>query len=300
LFLLTLFQYVGETNNQVRNLFSLAQKLAPCILCIDELDGLFRERSDSEHEVSRDLKTEFLQWWDGMLTDPSSSSATAKRQPILVIGASNRPFDVDAAVLRRLPAAFYVGLPDAATRTFYLRRLLEKIPSDVDLHRVAMMTEGYSPSDLRQVLQSAAVMGPMKEFSIRRRSMEAEADRDDDTKSTDLEKLRPRNLETRDVLMALAHSPPTPLSSDYRRALKNFARLNLPHFSTPDSLDGFRDGLDTSMLDTKWETSEGTFYHLGQLDVDPHTFDTLFDVMSHFSSQSEDSTDSEDDETDQD
>lgn len=289
---------MGETNNQVRNLFSLAQKLAPCILCIDELDGLFRERSDTEHEVSRDLKTEFLQWWDGMLSDPSSSSTGAKRQPILVIGASNRPFDVDAAVLRRLSAAFYVGLPDAATRTFFLGRLLEKIPSDVDLHRIAMMTEGYSPSDLRQVLQSAAVMGPMKEFSIRRRSMEAETD--GDTKSTDLEKLRPRKLETRDVLMALAHSPPTPMSLDYRRALKNFARLNLPHFSTPESSDGIRDGLDAPMLDTKWETGEGTFYHLGQLDVDPQTFDTLFDVMSHFSSQSDDSTDSEDEETDQD
>lgn len=54
-------KYVGDTNLQVRALFSLAQKLSPCILCIDELDGLFRERSSSEHDVSRDLKTEFLQ-----------------------------------------------------------------------------------------------------------------------------------------------------------------------------------------------------------------------------------------------
>jgi SpoVK/Ycf46/Vps4 family AAA+-type ATPase len=60
-------KYVGETNQQVRSLFSLANKLAPCVLCIDELDGLFRERNENEHEVSRDLKTEFLQWWDGMM-----------------------------------------------------------------------------------------------------------------------------------------------------------------------------------------------------------------------------------------
>jgi hypothetical protein len=110
--------------------------------------------------------------------------------------------------------------------------------------------------------------------------------------------LRPRNLETTDVLMALASSPPTPMSLEYRRALKSFARLNLPHFSTPESSAGIRDDPDSTMLDTRWETSEGTFYHLGQLDVDPQTFDTLFDVMSHFSSQSEDITDSEDDETD--
>ena len=58
-------KYVGDTNLQVRALFSLAHKLSPCIVCIDELDGLFRERSLQEHDVSRDLKTEFLQWWDG-------------------------------------------------------------------------------------------------------------------------------------------------------------------------------------------------------------------------------------------
>lgn len=56
-------KYVGETQLQVRALFSLAKKLSPCILCIDELDGLFRERSATEHDVSRDLKTEFLQWY---------------------------------------------------------------------------------------------------------------------------------------------------------------------------------------------------------------------------------------------
>ena len=61
-------KYVGETNLRVRSLFSLASKLAPCILCIDELDGLFRERCDSENEVTRELKTEFLQWWDGLTT----------------------------------------------------------------------------------------------------------------------------------------------------------------------------------------------------------------------------------------
>jgi ATPase family AAA domain-containing protein 1 len=67
----------------VRALFSVARKIAPCVLFVDELDGLFRERGGEDHDVGRDLKTEFLQLWDGIrhhqqCTDSSSS--------ILVIG----------------------------------------------------------------------------------------------------------------------------------------------------------------------------------------------------------------------
>ena len=95
-----LSKYVGETNQRVRTLFALANKLGPCVLCLDELDGILRERHDQEHDVARELKTEFVQWWDGMLQGTSNTVSHRQKQqhPILVIGATNRPFDVDAAL----------------------------------------------------------------------------------------------------------------------------------------------------------------------------------------------------------
>ena len=185
-------KYVGETNLQVRSLFSLAAKLAPCILCIDELDGLFRERSESEHEVSRDLKTEFLQWIDGMMTLPKQAD-----RKILVIGATNCPFDVDSAILRRLPQEHFVGLPNMPARSVLLTKLLRTVPTEkaLDIHQIAMRTEGYSPSDLRQLLQTAALSGPIRDSG---RSQDSEAPA--------------RPLSTDDVLEALRSVPPTPMS----------------------------------------------------------------------------------------
>jgi hypothetical protein len=198
-------KYVGETNQQVRSLFSLAKKLAPCVLCIDELDGLFRERSENEHEVSRDLKTEFLQWWDGML----SGSPGEGDKRILVIGATNRPFDVDSAVLRRLPQSQFIGLPDLSARLMFLKQILRHVPTDakLDVHQIASMSEQYSPSDLRQLLQTAALSGPLREASYSKTS-----------------RSQPRPLTTEDVLHAFQQVPPSPLSAQYRAALSNFAR----------------------------------------------------------------------------
>ena len=59
-------KYVGKTNLNVRALFSVARKISPCAIFVDELDGLFRERGGEDHDVGRELKTEFLQLWDGI------------------------------------------------------------------------------------------------------------------------------------------------------------------------------------------------------------------------------------------
>ena len=125
-------KYVGETNLQVRSLFSLLQnKLFPCIVVLDELDGLFRERHDNEHDASRELKTEFLQWLSGIMTTSSSSGnsktthSASPRHPLIVVGATNRPLDVDSAILRRLPQRFYIGLPDFATRCQLIQKMLQ-------------------------------------------------------------------------------------------------------------------------------------------------------------------------------
>lgn len=139
-------KYVGETNTRVRTLFTALQKIAPVLLCLDEVDGLFRERQVQEHEVNRDLKTEFLQWWDGLLSG----------EKIWIVAATNRPFEVDSAVLRRLPRQYYIGHPDVEAREVMLHNLLENLPHGVDLNHIARLTHGFTASDLRRLLQTAA------------------------------------------------------------------------------------------------------------------------------------------------
>lgn len=259
-------KYVGETNQQCRALFSLAQKLSPCIICIDELDGLFRKRSENEHEVSRDLKTEFLQHWEGMLSRASSRN--------LVVAATNRPFDVDEAVLRRFTQSHLVGLPDVTARTRFLRRLLEGIPTaeDVDATQLATQTEGYSPSDLRRLLQTAAAMGPLRESLA-----------------------QPRALRWHDIEQALQVVSSTPLSAEYRQALSQFIRTNqqsttMPQSSSPVShadhhqdssyhFGSHRNGDSSS----PWETEWGNFYNIGDLRVDAPTFELLSSLMERLS-----------------
>jgi len=286
-------KYVGETNSQVRQLFSLAHKLSPCILCIDELDGLFRERSDSEHEVSRDLKTEFLQWWDGMLTPSAGSGHGGK---ILVIGATNRPFDVDAAVLRRLPQSHFVGLPDAAARSYLLKQLLSKVPTDdnIDVTRIAIQTEGYSPSDLRQVLQTAALMGPMRESRTSSPVL-----------SQQTEQKSPRRLSTNDILEALQQTPPTPMSQNYRMALSNFANLNRPApagtanpSAVGPSTASFGITRGNSGSGNIWETDWGNFYDVGTVEVDDDTFDALRNFVQELENLSDDDSDGDGDDSD--
>ncbi|GAX10491.1 hypothetical protein FisN_21Lh192 [Fistulifera solaris] len=179
-------KWVGETNMRVRTLFTALQKLAPVMLCLDEVDGLFRERQIQEHEVSRDLKTEFLQWWDGLLSG----------EKIWIVAATNRPFEVDSAVLRRLPRQFYIDQPNLAARKKMLRNLLEGLPHDIDVEHVAFHTDGFSASDLRRLLQLAAK--GCKELD------------------TYVE------MTTGHVLGALDFVQPTPQTPAYRAALKKY------------------------------------------------------------------------------
>lgn len=264
--------YLGETNEKVKSLFQLAQQLAPCIVCIDELDGLFRERNDSEHETSRNLKTEFLQWWDGLLD-------SSKNKNILFIGATNRPFDVDSAVLRRLPQSHLIGLPDAATRAKLFVKLLKDVPnsfsSAADIYELAAQTEGYTPSDIKQVLQTAALMGPM---------------RDQGASSS-------RTLTLMDVQTALRHTPPTPLSSSYRYELGNFcAHQRQQHSPQGGGGNPFMDSnaFMNPNQQFKWETEAGErFYNVGTVHVDNDTFNALSDIVEFWDSLLDDSDDAD-------
>lgn len=138
-------KYVGEGEKMVRALFAVARELQPAIIFIDEIDSLLSERSQSEHEASRRLKTEFLIQFDGLPT------GSCEIERIVVMAATNRPYELDEAALRRFPKRVYVTLPDFDTRISLLSSLLQKqnSPLTVDeLKVLARQTEGYSGSDL--------------------------------------------------------------------------------------------------------------------------------------------------------
>lgn len=96
----------------MRSVFSLARRLSPCVVFIDEIDALFGARLGARESsgsiAHRGVITEFMQEMDGL--------TSSKDDNIIVIGATNRPFDLDDAVLRRLPRRLLVDLPGEKER----------------------------------------------------------------------------------------------------------------------------------------------------------------------------------------
>ncbi|XP_020578958.1 uncharacterized protein LOC110023738 [Phalaenopsis equestris] len=144
-------KWFGEGEKYVKAVFSLASKIAPSVVFVDEVDSMLgRRENPGEHEAMRKMKNEFMVNWDGL--------RTKDKERVLVLAATNRPFDLDEAVIRRLPRRLMVNLPDAANREKILRVILakESLAADVDLEALANMTDGYSGSDLKNLCVTAA------------------------------------------------------------------------------------------------------------------------------------------------
>ncbi|KAI3673600.1 hypothetical protein L6452_39723 [Arctium lappa] len=144
-------KWFGEGEKYVKAVFTLASKISPSVVFVDEVDSMLgRRENPGEHEAMRKMKNEFMVNWDGLRTKDT--------ERVLVLAATNRPFDLDEAVIRRLPRRLMVNLPDAPNRAKILKVILAKedLSPDIDLDAVASMTEGYSGSDLKNLCVTAA------------------------------------------------------------------------------------------------------------------------------------------------
>ncbi|KAI5417264.1 hypothetical protein KIW84_042037 [Lathyrus oleraceus] len=162
-------KWFGEGEKYVKAVFSLASKAAPSVIFIDEADSMLgRRENPGEHEATRKMKNEFMVNWDGLRTKDS--------ERVLVLAATNRPFDLDEAVVRRLPRRLMINLPDAPNRAKILKVILakEELSPDVDLDAVASMTDGYSGSDLKNLCVTAAHC-PIKEILEKEKKERASA-----------------------------------------------------------------------------------------------------------------------------
>ncbi|XP_043688300.1 outer mitochondrial transmembrane helix translocase [Telopea speciosissima] len=143
-------KWFGDAQKLVAAVFSLAYKLQPAIIFIDEVDSFLGQRRNTDHEALTNMKTEFMALWDGFTTDQNAR--------VMVLAATNRPSELDEAILRRLPQAFEIGIPDCSERAKILKVILkgEKVEDDIDFDHIARLCEGYTGSDLLELCKQAA------------------------------------------------------------------------------------------------------------------------------------------------
>jgi len=152
----------GDSEKLVRVLFELARYHQPSTIFVDEVDSILSSRTGSgEHEASRRMKTELLIQLDGLIK--------SKGERVFLLAASNLPWELDMALLRRLEKRILVPLPGEDSREAMLRYHLPPGPADsgkraeedVEFEAFSQALEGYSGSDIRLVCKEAA-MKPLR------------------------------------------------------------------------------------------------------------------------------------------
>ena len=150
-------KWVGEGEKMVKTLFAIAAAYQPAVVFIDEVDSLLCSRSDNENEASRRIKTEFLCQMEGTNTNTNAR--------LLLIGATNRPQELDDAALRRFVKKLYIPLPNKTGRTAFLKSIMMKEMelgnkyeiNEEEIEYIVQKTKGYSGADLRNLCAEAAL-----------------------------------------------------------------------------------------------------------------------------------------------
>jgi len=150
-----LSKWLGESEKLVKTLFDMARAERPSIVFIDEIDSLCSARSDNESESSRRVKTEFLVQMNGVGNDSDG---------ILVLAATNIPWQLDTAIRRRFEKRIYIGLPEAPARATMFKIHLGTTPHEIteeQFQELGRRTEGFSGSDISTLVHDA-IMQPVR------------------------------------------------------------------------------------------------------------------------------------------
>ena len=145
-------KWLGESERLVKSLFESARDKKPAIIFIDEVDSLCSSRSDSENDATRRIKTEFLVQMQGVGVDNDG---------ILVLGATNIPWGLDAAIRRRFEKRIYIPLPESAARRRMFELHIGNTATELstkDYSTLGDMTDGYSGADIGIVVREALMM----------------------------------------------------------------------------------------------------------------------------------------------
>lgn len=132
-------KWIGEGEKTVKALFAIATYRQPAVVFIDEIDSLLCQRSADENEATRRMKTEFLVQLDGAGTDLDAR--------VVIVGATNRPEELDEAVRRRFVKRLYIPLPDEESRSQLFGNLLGNVKHELSEEQISNLvdrTKGYS------------------------------------------------------------------------------------------------------------------------------------------------------------
>ncbi|MCW3998437.1 MAG: AAA family ATPase [Candidatus Bathyarchaeota archaeon] len=204
-------KWLGEAEKNVAKLFGSARKSSkdgkPAIVFVDELDSLMGKHSNEVGGEIR-VRNQFLKEMDGIMDK-------GRKLHVYVIGATNKPWDLDWAFIRRFQKRILVPLPDHHTRLMMLKLYTGnlQVEQTVDLHELARLSEGFSGSDIRDVCQSAQ-LDLIGEFFETGKAMDKKAN--------------PRNLNMTDfrrILEARKPSVSLDMLSLYNRWFEAFKAL---------------------------------------------------------------------------
>ncbi|KAI6245854.1 Vacuolar protein sorting-associated protein 4 [Erysiphe necator] len=152
-------KWMGESERLVKQLFAMARENRPSIIFIDEVDALCGPRGEGESEASRRIKTEMLVQMDGVGRDSKG---------VLVLGATNIPWQLDAAIRRRFQRRVHISLPDLPARTKMFEISVGNTPCELtpnDFRKLGALSEGYSGSDITIAVQDA-LMQPVRKIQM--------------------------------------------------------------------------------------------------------------------------------------
>ncbi|KAG9892624.1 suppressor protein of bem1/bed5 double mutants, partial [Aureobasidium melanogenum] len=150
-------KWMGESERLVKQLFGMARENKPSIIFIDEIDALCGPRGEGESEASRRIKTELLVQMDGVGRDSKG---------VLILGATNIPWQLDSAIRRRFQRRVHISLPDLPARTRMFELAVGSTPCEMkpeDYRTLAQLSEGYSGSDISIAVQDA-LMQPVRKI----------------------------------------------------------------------------------------------------------------------------------------